>query len=402
MNIRWCGAIFNGLNRNVVITGIVSFFMDMSSEMVYPLVPLFLSNVLGADKSVIGLIEGIAEATASLLKVFSGWFSDRIGNRKWLMAFGYGLATLSRPILGMAQSWHGVLGSRFTDRLGKGIRTAPRDAILAESTDAAHLGRAFGLHRGMDTLGAVAGPFLAFSILAYFHNDYRLVFWLSMLPGLLAVLLIVFLIKDGCEKTALLSASRLTWGHFNRRFFFFVAIAAVFALGNSSDAFLILKSQQTGIQPAMIPIIYMTFNLIYAGSSFPAGMLADRFGKKRVILMGFVLFASIYWGFAIAESPSMIWLLFAAYGVFMGFTEGIQKAYLATLIPEDFKATAFGLYNMVVGFAVLPASVIGGWLWEHLSSAATFYFGVATSISAALMFIFFILSEKTPDDLRIL
>lgn len=395
MNGYWNGSVFSGLKRNVVITGIVSFFMDMSSEMVYPLVPLFLANVLGADKSVIGLIEGIAEATASLLKVFSGWFSDRIGNRKWLMAFGYGLATLSRPILATAYSWHGVLGSRFTDRLGKGIRTAPRDAILAESTDSAHLGRAFGLHRGMDTLGAVVGPFIAFSLLAYFHNDYRLVFWLSMIPGLLAVLLIVFLIKERCEKTASASGFRLTWGHFSRRFLFFMLIAAVFALGNSSDAFLILKAQQTGIQTAVIPIVYMAFNLTYAVFSFPAGMLADRFGKKRVILMGFVLFACIYAGFAVTGSAAMIWLLFALYGVFMGFTEGIQKAYLATLIPEDFKATAFGLYNMVIGFAVLPASVIGGWLWEHFSSSATFSFGVVTSLSAAVMFVFFILSEKT-------
>ncbi len=396
MSVWWNDSMLSGLKRNVVITGIVSFFMDMSSEMVYPLVPLFLANVLGADKSVIGLVEGIAEATASLFKVLSGWLSDRIGNRKWLMAFGYGLATLSRPILATAQSWNGVFGSRFTDRLGKGIRTAPRDAILAESTDVAHLGRAFGLHRGMDTLGAVVGPFLAFSLLAYFHNDYRLVFWLSMIPGLLAVLVIVFFIKENCEKTAAASTFRLTWGHFSRRFLFFMAIAAVFSLGNSSDAFLILKAQQIGIHTAMIPIIYMTFNLIYAISSFPAGMLADRFGKKRVIFMGFVLFAGIYWGFAIVGSASMVWLLFAAYGVFMGFTEGIQKAYLATFIPDDLKATAFGLYNMVVGFAVLPASVIGGWLWEHFSSAATFYFGVVTSVSAALMFIFFILSEKTP------
>lgn len=390
MGLPWNGSVFSGLNRNVVITGIVSLFMDMSSEMVYPIVPLFLANVLGADKSLIGLIEGIAEATASLLKVLSGWLSDRIGNRKWLMAFGYGLATLSRPILATAHSWHGVLGSRFTDRLGKGIRTAPRDAILAESTDSAHLGRAFGLHRGMDTLGAVVGPFLAFSLLAYFHNDYRLVFWLSMIPGLLAVLLIVFLIKETHKKTAAAPAFRLTFEHFSRRFFFFMAIAAVFALGNSSDAFLILKAQQTGIETAMIPIVYMTFNLVYAVSSFPAGMLADRFGKKRVILVGFVLFAVIYQGFAIAESVSMIWLLFAAYGVFMGFTEGIQKAYLATLIPEDLKATTFGLYNMVVGLAVLPASVIGGWLWEHFSSAATFHFGVVTSLAAAALFAIFI------------
>ncbi|MDD3553333.1 MAG: MFS transporter [Deltaproteobacteria bacterium] len=386
---------FRGFNKNVVITGLVSFFMDLSSEMVYPLVPLFLANVLGADKAVIGLIEGIAESTASILKVFSGWLSDRIGSRKWLMAAGYGLAVLSRPIMAMSVSWREVLASRFVDRLGKGVRTAPRDAILAESTETAYLARAFSLHRSMDTLGAVVGPLTAFFILGLFQNNYRLVFWMSIIPGIIAVLLIIFFITEkGKERTLAAQRPRLTLRHFNWRFRIFIVIAAIFAFGNSSDAFLILKAQQTGIQPTLIPIVYLTFNLLYALSAIPAGMAADRFGKRRIILLGFILFSLVYYGFAVTEDSRGIWGLFVLYGIFMGLTEGIQKAYLATIIPPDFKATAFGVYNTVVGLATLPASIIGGWLWDAFSSSATFYFGSAMAAVAAVLFVAFISTAK--------
>jgi MFS family permease len=380
-----------GFSRNVTIAGLVSFFMDVSSEMIYPLVPLFLTNVLGVNKSVIGLIEGIVESTASLLKVFSGWFSDRIGNRKWLMAVGYGISTMSRPFVALAASWQQVLGSRFIDRFGKGVRTAPRDAIIAESADKSYLARAFGFHRAMDTMGAVVGPALAFFLLGLFSNDYRKVFWLSMIPGVIAVLLIIFFITDK-KKVAADHSERpkLTFRHFDWRFKFFVIIAGLFAIGNSSDVFLILRAEQKGIHAAMIPVVYLIFNLVYSLSSIPAGIAADRFGKKRVLLLGFVLFAALYYGFATADSTKTIWILFGAYGLFMGLTEGIQKAYLATIIPQDFKATAFGVFNTVVGLATLPASLIGGWLWDKVSPSATFYFGAITAAASALLFIVFI------------
>lgn len=379
-----------GFGKNVTIAGLVSFFMDVSSEMIYPLVPLFLANVLGVNKSVIGLIEGIAESTASLLKVFSGWFSDRIGNRKWLMALGYGISTLSRPFVALASGWQHVLGSRFIDRFGKGIRTAPRDAIIAESADKTHLGRAFGFHRAMDTFGAVVGPTIAFLLLGLFSNDYRKVFWLSMIPGVIAVLLIIFFITEK-KKAVAAHADRpnLTMKHFDWRFKFFVGIAALFAAGNSSDVFLILRAEQKGVPAAMIPVVYLLFNLIYSLSSIPAGVAADRFGKKRVILLGFVLFAALYYGFAVAAGAAAIWILFGLYGLFMGLTEGIQKAFLATIIPKDFKATAFGVYNTVVGLAMFPASFIGGWLWDHVSPSATFYFGAITAALSAILFIIF-------------
>lgn len=386
---------FFGFGKNVTVTGFVSFFMDVSSEMIYPLVPLFLANVIGVNKSVIGLIEGIAESTASLLKVFSGWYSDRIGNRKWLMVAGYGISTLSRPIIALASGWHHVMASRFIDRFGKGVRTAPRDAIIAESTDKAFLGRAFSFHRSMDTMGAVVGPALTFFLLGLFSNNYRTVFWLSMIPGIIAVLLIIFFITEK-KKVSVAHSERpkLTLKHFDWRFKFFVLIAVLFAIGNSSDVFLILRAEQVGIPVAIIPIVYLVFNLLYSLSAIPAGIAADRFGRKRVILLGFFLFAVLYYGFAVSTTTTMIWVLFGLYGVFMGLTEGIQKAFLATIIPQDFKATAFGVYNTAVGLAMFPASLIGGILWESVSPSATFYFGSVTAVLSAALFAVFIITTR--------
>ncbi len=369
--------------------------MDISSEMIYPLVPLFLANILGVNKSIIGLIEGIAESTASLLKVFSGWYSDRIGNRKWLMVAGYGISTLSRPILALAAGWHHVMGFRFVDRFGKGIRTAPRDAIVVESTEKDHLGLAFGFQRAMDTIGAVLGPAIAFFLLGIFSNGYRIIFWVSMIPAVIAVLLIAFFITEKANNSShTFKSPKLTLKYFDGRFKTFVLIAAVFAVGNSSDVFLILRAQQVGIQPVTIPVVYLMFNLIYALSALPAGIAADKFGKKKVVLIGFILFALVYYGFAVVADTVMIWVLFAFYGFFMGITDGVQKAFLATIIPADFKATAFGIYNTAVGLATLPASLIGGMLWDRISPAATFYYGSITAAVTALLFIIFMLYDR--------
>ena len=385
--------LFN-LDRNIYAAGIVSLFMDISSEMIYPLVPLFLASVLGVNKSVIGVIEGVAESTASILKVFSGWFSDRVQNRKWMMFGGYGISVLSRPIMALSGTWHQVLGARFIDRLGKGVRTAPRDAIIAESTETQVMARAFSLHRAMDTVGAVIGPATAFFLLEKFSNNFRLVFWASVIPGALALVCIVWFIRETKKQAAPKDRPKLSIGQFSRRFKAFILIIAIFSVGNSSDAFLILRAQQEGIREATIPIVYLMFNLIYSLSAVPAGMFADRFGKRRVIFLAFLLFSALYFGFARAKGPSTIWMMFALYGIFMGLTEGVQKGYLATIIPKDYKATAFGIYNMAVGIALLPASVIGGWLWDHVSPAATFYYGSATALFAALLFLVFIITSK--------
>ncbi|RJQ21217.1 MAG: MFS transporter [Nitrospiraceae bacterium] len=391
-----------GLNRNIFFTGLVSFFMDFSSEMIYPLVPIFLSSVLGVNKSVIGLIEGIAESTASLLKVFSGWLSDRMGKRKILMVAGYGISALSRPVIALSTLWGHVLTFRFIDRFGKGIRGAPRDAIIAESTPRAELGRSFGFHRGMDTLGAVAGPAVAFIILSLSTGNYRLVFWLSMIPGIIAVLVIVFFIREQKGKSDIpgrgrfldLPSARATKEgctckgvRFDWRYKTFVAIATLFAVGNSSDVFLILKATSVGIKETQIPVLYLFFNLVYALTAMPAGILSDRIGRKRIILSGFILFGFIYWGFAVAAEQDHIWGLFLLYGVFMGLTEGIQKAYLGSIIPAEYKATAYGIYNTFVGIAVFPASVVGGYLWDKFGPHATFYYGMSTAFISALIFL---------------
>lgn len=376
-----------GLHPNVTAAGLVSLFMDISSEMIYPLVPLFLANVLGLEKAAIGLIEGVAEATASFLKIFSGWLSDRLGNRKYLMAAGYAISVLSRPLLATATGWPRIMGARFIDRLGKGIRTAPRDAIIADSTSPERLGRAYGVHRAMDTVGAAIGPALAIFLLQAGH-DYRRIFWYSAIPGLLAVLLIFLFIKEQRPTSARQSdPPRLTLRHFGWPVRGFILISALFALGNSSDAFLLLRAQQTGIPATLVPAVYLAFNLVYSLTAVPAGLAADRFGLKRVILLGFLLFAGVYYGFAVARTPHGIWLLFLSYGLFMGLTEGVQKAFLATIIPPEFKATAFGVHAAFVGLATLPASLIAGWLWDRVSPAAPFYFGAATAAMAALLFL---------------
>ena len=373
--------------RNVWVAGWVSFFMDVSSEMVYPLVPLFLSSTLGVSKSAVGLIEGLAEATASVLKLFSGALADRFGKNKFLMGLGYGISTASRPLLAMAGGWGMVLTGRMADRTGKGIRTAPRDAIIALSTSPDRLGSAFGFHRAMDTAGAVVGPALALLLLAFWPSDYRLVFWCSILPGIVAVLLIVFFISADGPAPIRREAFTLSLHGFDSGFMRFMLVIGLFSLGNSSNAFLILKAEQVGMSGGWISAVYLTFNAVYAAMSMPAGMAADRLGRRLIIIAGFGLFACVYAGAALATTPWHMAGLFVIYGFYMGLTDGVQRAYLATLIPDHRKATGFGLYHMIVGLAILPASVVAGTLWDHVGPAAPFWFGAAMSASAMVLFV---------------
>ena len=373
--------------RNVWIAGWISFFMDVSSEMVYPLVPLFLTSSLGASKSVVGLIEGIAEAAASLLKLFSGVVADRFGKTKLLMGLGYGISTASRPLLALAPGWGTVLAARFTDRVGKGIRTAPRDAIIAASTPPEQMGLAFGFHRALDTAGAVVGPALALVILSVWVADYRLIFWLSIVPGVVAVALIVWFINS--DGPVPLIRPPLGWSlrGLDVHLLKFLLVIGLFSLGNSSNAFMILRAEQVGVSPAWISGLYLAFNITYALLSVPAGMLADRIGPKKMILSGFVLFAMVYAGFALATHIWQIATLFIGYGLYMGLTDGVQRAYLSTLISADQQATGFGLYHMVVGLAILPASLVAGLLWDSIGPAAPFAFGAAMALLSGLAFV---------------
>jgi MFS family permease len=388
-----------GLPRNVVALGMVSLFMDISSEMIYPLIPLFLNNVLLASKTYIGLIEGVAESTASVLKVFSGWLSDKLGKRKSIILWGYGISVFSRPILATATSWLGVLTYRFTDRLGKGVRTAPRDAIIADSTESGSLGKAFGFHRSMDTVGAVIGPALAFLILALPGGRFQTVFWISMIPGFFALACIAIFVNDVKRQTpANIETSFLSsvsFGRLERNFKAFITVVTIFTLGKTSESFLILRVQGLGVAVAAIPLLYLSFNGVSALLSTPLGIMADRIGKRRMVLASYVFFAVIFLGFAFATSQLHGWLLFFAFGVFVAMNEGVQRAYVATMIEPEIMATGYGIYHTIVGLAALPSSIIGGALWEHFGPQALFFYGAAMALIASLLFVV-LLRDRTP------
>lgn len=375
-----------GLGRNVFFAGVVSLFMDISSEMVYPLVPLFLTNVLGATKTTVGVIEGIAEATASIVKVFSGWLSDKFGKRKLLMGLGYGISTVSRPVIANAATWFEVLAARFVDRTGKGIRTAPRDAIIADSTDNSRLGRAFGFHRFMDTVGAVIGPALAFMLLSVYTGNLRLVFYVSTIPAAIAVIVIALFIKEKAHRRELARMPRLSFESFNGPFRHYIGVIAIFSLGNFADAFIILRAQNLGVAKEHITIIYLVFNIIYAVSSIPLGLLADKIGLKIMLLAGFLYYSLLYAGFAFATANLHIWFLFPLYGVYKGMSDGMQRAYLAALAPPERRATAFGVYHTAVGVMLLPASIIAGFLWDKYGPLETFLYGGVMSLIAGAYF----------------
>lgn len=399
-----------GLQRNVFFAGVASFFMDVSSEMVYSLIPIFLASVLGVNAAVIGLIEGIAETTASMLKMVAGWLSDKLGHRKGLMVFGYSVSTLSRPLLALATGWGMVLSSRFIDRFGKGVRTAPRDAIVADSCEKKQLGRSFGFHRAMDQFGAVLGPLIAFIILYYRPGGYRTVFWISILPGVLCVGTIVFFIHErkrtckaeevrvGAGATAAgdtlgqpVPASR--WQRLRQLrgpMLAYLFVMGIFSLGNSSDAFLILRAKGLGVAAVMIPILYMMFNFIYSALSIPSGMVADRIGRRRVALVGFAVFAAAYAWMALAGSQAAAWGSFAVYGVYMAIADGNGRALLAEFSSGRRHGTAFGAYHMVVGLAALPASIIAGLLYDHVSAAAPFWMGAGGAVLAAILMLSFV------------
>jgi len=365
--------------RNVRMMGIVSLLTDASSEMVYPVLPLFLANVLGAPVSAIGLIESLAEAAASFMKVGSGWLSDRVGRRKPLIALGYGLSNLVKPVLAFTASWPAVLALRLTDRLGKGIRTAPRDALIAESTTEAQRGRAFGVHRGLDTLGAAIGPLVAWAVLTLSPGAYRTVFLVSAIPGTLAIVLVIVAVHDTGKRSQVARTARLTFRDFSKPLVVFTAISFVFGLANSSDALLILRAQDLGAPAALIPLMYVVFNLVGALLSAPFGARSDTVGRRRLIVFGFAGYALVYAGWAVADSSAAPWLLFGLYGIPYAATEGMTRAYVVDLAGPDRRATVLGAYTFVLGIAALPASTMAGLLWDNVSHSSPFV------VSAVLM-----------------
>ncbi len=375
-----------GLERNITSLGWVSLFTDVSSEMIYPLLPVFLTAVLGVGTTFVGLIEGVAEATASLFKLFSGWLSDRVAKRKGLVLLGYTLSSFIRPLVAAATAgWH-ILFIRFMDRVGKGIRTSPRDALIADSSREGEQGKAFGFQRAMDHAGAVIGPLITFFLLTYITQEYRTVFWLAFIPGFFSILILIRGVSEKRLKPPSLAAPRiqLSLQPFDRRFKFFLLIIILFSLGNSSDAFLILKAKDAGIPVTLIPILWVVLHISKSLSATPGGILSDRLGRKGVILSGWILYGGVYLAFAQANTPGAIWILFAVYGLFYGLTEGGERALVADLVPANLRGTAYGLYNFAIGLSTLPASLLMGFLWEKFSPQAAFCFGAILAFLAAL------------------
>lgn len=370
------------LPPTVYVLGAVSFFTDIASEMVYPLLPLFLTGVLGASTTVVGLVEGIAEATASLFKVVGGRISDRMAARKPLILLGYGFPALLRPILALAVAPWQVLAYRFLDRVGKGLRTAPRDALIAETVDQDSYGRAYGFHRAMDSLGATIGPLLAFLLLPLL--DFRGVFWVSAIPALLATLVILFFLREKRGQARPLPPLRLS--AFSLRYRWFLLVTGVATLGLSSNAFLILRLSDLGLSAAQATLVYTAYNLLYALMAYPLGSLADRVGARALVMLGFVTYALVYLGFGLSSAGWQGVVLFLLYALYSAAFEGSSRAYLAQIIPAIEKASAIGLYHTLVGLLLLPASTLFGFLWQHFGSSLAFFTAASLAVAAVILF----------------
>lgn len=382
------------LGRNVLALAAVSFLTDVASDMTYPLLPLFLATTLGASATAIGAIEGAAESAAALLKLASGWLSDRVPRRKPLILAGYGIASLIRPLIGLAQSASQVLAIRVADRVGKGIRGAPRDALIADSVDPAIRGRAFGFHRAADHAGAVVGPLLAFALLRWGGLELRDVFLLTAIPGALAVAAVVFGVREVRRETAETSRKLDLRAPLGKRFWSFLTVLLIFTLGNSTDAFLLLRARDLEIDAALIPILWALLHVVKALSSTPGGALSDRIGRKPLLIAGWVLYAAVYFALSRADAAWQVWALFAVYGVYFGLTEGVEKALVADLVPADRRGTAFGWYNLALGVAALPASLIFGMIWDRAGAPVAFGFGAAMALVAAVGIAFVAPSQK--------
>lgn len=397
------------LPRNVWAVSLTSFFMDISSEMVVNILPLFLSNVLGVKTNIIGLIEGVAEATSSILKMFSGWFSDKVKARKWPAVIGYGISALSKPFFYFANSWGLVAGARWADRVGKGIRTAPRDALVADSIQEDQRGLAFGFHRAADTAGAMLGLSIALLVTWFVQREatllsaktFRIIVLISIIPAILSVLSLAVGVRETVKKDEF-KVPKFAFKALGKRFMLFMIIVSIFDIGNSSDAFLVLRGQERGLSIMGILGMLITFNLIYTLISTPAGKLSDRFGRRRLIVAGWLVYAAIYLGFALAKTGAQIWVLNAVYGLYYGLAYGTSKAMVADLVPEALRGTAYGTYNGILGFLDFPASLIAGILWQGAGSwqgfgpAAPFYFGAGMALLAAILMIFFQKSLLNP------
>jgi MFS family permease len=394
------------LPKSVITLGWISFFTDVASEMIYPVVPLFLTAALGAPVVVLGAIEGVAEVIVSLMKGLSGWHCDKIGRRVPYIRWGYGMGALSKPLMALAFSWPLVFLARAVDRLGKGLRTTARDALIADSVGPAQGGRAYGFHRMMDTSGAIVGVLVATGLLFLLPGHYRTIFLIATAPGLAAIWLTFKLreaakVKDApsaCSGPQLASGAK-PWSGLPRAYWYTLGLLMLFAFGNSSDTLLILRAKNLGLSDVQSILGYTLFNVVYALSSYPLGVLSDRFGRWRMVIAGWLLYAVVYFGFAVADMNA-VWWLFPLYGLFMGLTEGVGRALIRDKIPEERKGAAMGVFQMSIGLMALAGSVTAGLFWDTLGPRAPFFLGGGVALLAAIAAIFVIPRTRSTPSLE--
>jgi MFS family permease len=392
-----------GLHPNIFFLGLVSLLTDVSSEMIFTIMPLFVCNVLGASALAVGFIGGSSESVDAFFRIFSGRISDRIQKRKLLAVLGYGFSTIVKPFMYIANTWGAALAVRFGDRVGKGIRSSPRDALVADSVEKGERGKGFGLHRAMDTSGAVIGLAIAAVIIYLLQGrgldltlkTYRWLVLVGVIPAVLAVLALLAFVREKKQSPAATAAVSPPQSavKFDTRFKLFLLIMGIFTLGNSSDFFIILRAQNLGSSVLNITLMLILFNVTYAVVAMPAGILSDKLGRRRIIALGWTVYALVYLGFALATSVWHIWVLFACYGIYYGIVEGVAKAFVADLVPAERRGTAYGYYQGVVGLTLLPASVVAGRLWDTVNPAAPFYLGAGLAF-LAMLGLLMLLKEK--------
>ena len=379
--------ITKGVPKTVVALGLVSMLTDLSSEMIYPLIPVFLTTVLGAGALALGVIEGVAESTAAVLKIVSGWWTDTVKRRKPFIFAGYGIAGAVRPLIAFATTWPFVVGIRFIDRVGKGIRTAPRDALIADVTPVESRGAAYGVHRSLDHLGAVLGPLVAAALL-WIGLGLRGVFLLAAIPAIIVIFVIARLVKEPEQTETITATGRSVFSRgreLGSSYWILMAAVVVFTLGNSADAFLLLRLSNAGVPAVWIAVLWSLFSLVKMGSNLVGGRLSDRVGRKPLVLVGWIFYAVIYLSMGVASSTPILIALFLAYGLYFGVTEPVERAWVAGLAPSDLRGSAFGYYNGAVGIGALPASIVFGGIWAAFGPAAAFTFGAAMAAIAVLI-----------------
>ncbi|MCL5433286.1 MAG: MFS transporter [Patescibacteria group bacterium] len=380
--------MFRNIPKNVFVLGFVSFFNDVASEMIYPIVPIFLTSVLGAPVAVVGLIEGIAEATASVTKFLSGYISDKVQKRKVFVTGGYGLSSVSKLLIGVATSWYFVLFARFIDRLGKGVRTSARDSLLLQNATPKNKGFIFGFHRAMDSAGAVLGPLIALLLLSLLEDNMRLIFLLAFIPSFIGVILLIIFVKEKRVEVQKGEKIKLRWRGLNPKFQLFFVISMIFALGNSSDAFLILRAKELGLTTTLVVLTYVLYNISQTIFATPAGHFADKIGARKVYAMGLIIFAFVYFVFGILNNPFWIWIIFPFYGLYIAFTDGISKAYISEFITHKESGTYFGIYQTGVAICGFLASFLAGILWSEFGPPSTFFFGSIMAVLALIILVY--------------